>query len=145
MRTQTGFTLVELIAVIVIIGILAVAAATRIQTSSLQDLQAAREFTLMALNQAQQAAMAQEKAVRVIFSGSTLDIRQDSNNNNVFAADESLTLAGTRYPYSLRTGLSISSHTLDFNRKGETTAASITLTKGTATVTISLSAMGFAR
>lgn len=126
-------------------GILSVAVSTRIKGTNLQDLQAAREFTLNALNQAQQAAMAQEHVVRVILGGNLLDIRVDSNNNNSFTADESLNIAATQYPYSLRTGLSISNHTLDYNRKGETTAATITLTKGDASLNISLSAMGFAR
>ncbi len=142
---QQGFTLVELIAVMVMAGILAVAASQRLMSNHLQDLQAARDLTITCLHQAQQSAMAQEKDVRAILGSGSLDIRQDTNDDGNFSADESVTLGGTPYPLSLRTGVSITSHTLDFNRRGETSATNITLSKGPNTVTLSVSAMGFVR
>jgi hypothetical protein len=81
----------------------------------------------------------------VLFSGSTLDVRKDANNDGVFASGESVALGAVIYPISLSQGVSISTHTLNFNSLGEVTANTITLTQQSRNLTINVSATGFAR
>lgn len=70
MRTRkTGFTLVELIGVMVIIGVLAVAAMPRFFERSTFDSRAFSDQTLAILRYAQKTAIAQRRPVCVAFSG----------------------------------------------------------------------------
>lgn len=140
-----GFSLIELIAVLVILGVVSVAAVGKFMSPDLYALQAARDQTLLCLQGAQQLAMTQARSVRVLLSGATLDVRKDANNDGVFASGESVVLGAVTYPISLTQGVSISTHTLNFNSLGEVAATSITLTQQSRTLTINLSATGFAR
>ncbi|MEY4590981.1 MAG: hypothetical protein RL497_3057 [Pseudomonadota bacterium] len=142
---SAGFTLVELIAILVILGVLSVAAVSKFLSPDLYALQAARDQTLLCVQAAQQLAMTQARAVRVIMSGVSLDVRKDANNNGVFASDESVMLGAVTYPTTLNQGVSISATTLNFNGLGETTESTITLTQQARSLTISVSATGFAR
>jgi MSHA pilin protein MshC len=140
-----GFTLIELIAVLVILGVLSVAAIGRFLSPDLYALQAARDQTLLCIQAAQQLAMSQARSVRVILSGVSLDVRKDANNNGVFASDESVVLGAVTYPIALTQGVSISAVTLNFNSLGEVAASTVTLTQQTRSLTITISATGFAR
>lgn len=140
-----GFTLVELIAVMVIAGILAVAAVGRMTAPNVHALQAARDQTLLSIRSAQQLAMVQQKPVRVLLGGTSLDVRNDANSNGVFATDESVTLGALRFPIALTQGVTVSTATLDFNSLGETAASTITLNLQSRTLSITVSATGFAR
>lgn len=142
---SAGFTLIELIAVLVIVGVISVAAVGKFMSPDLYALQAARDQTLLCLQGAQQLAMTQARSVRVLLSGSTLDVRKDANNDGVFASGESVALGAVTYPISLSQGVSISTHTLNFNSLGEVTANTITLTQQSRNLTINVSATGFAR
>lgn len=142
---SAGFTLVELIAILVILGVLSVAAVSKFLSPDLYALQAARDQTLLCIQAAQQLAMTQARAVRVIMSGVSLDVRKDANNNGVFASDESVMLGAVTYPSTLNQGVSISAITLNFNGLGETTESTITLTQQARSLTINVSATGFAR
>lgn len=142
---SAGFTLIELIAVMVIVGVVSVAAVGKFMSPDLYALQAARDQTLLCLQGAQQLAMTQARSVRVLLSGTTLDVRKDANNDGVFASSESVVLGAVTYPISLNQGVSISTHTLNFNSLGEVAASTITLTQQSRTLNINLSATGFAR
>lgn len=140
-----GFTLVELIAVLVILGVVSVAVAGRFMSPDLYALQAARDRTLLCIQSAQQLAMTQARSVRVILSGTTLDVRKDANNDGVFANGESVVLGAVTYPVTLGQGVSVSASTLNFNSLGEVPATTITLTQQARTRTVTVSATGFAR
>ncbi|HMY38817.1 MAG TPA: prepilin-type N-terminal cleavage/methylation domain-containing protein [Marinagarivorans sp.] len=142
---SAGFTLIELIAVLVIVGVVSVAAVGKFMSPDLYALQAARDQTLLCIQAAQQLAMTQSRSVRVLLSGTTLDVRKDANNDGVFAGGESVVLGAVTYPISLSQGVSVSTSTLNFNSLGEVAASTITLTQQSRTLTINVSATGFAR
>ncbi|MFO1370069.1 MAG: prepilin-type N-terminal cleavage/methylation domain-containing protein [Marinagarivorans sp.] len=143
--TSRGFTLIELIAVLVIVGVISVAAVGKFMSPDLHALQAARDQTLLCVQGAQQLAMSQARSVRVLLSGTMLDVRKDANNDGVFASSESVVLGPVTYPITLAQGVSISTHSLNFNSLGEVASSTITLTQQSRTLTINLSATGFAR
>ena len=130
---------------LVIMGVLSVAAVGKFLSPDVQALQAARDQTLLCVQAAQQLAMTQARSVRVIMSGVSLDVRKDANNDGVFASTESVVLGAVTYPISLTQGVSVSATTLNFNSLGEVAASTITLTQQSRTLTINVSATGFAR
>ncbi len=142
-RQSLGFTLVELVAVIVILGILTVSVVSRVMPSRLHQLQAARDIVAASLFNAQQKALAQSHAVQVITTASSVDIRVDSNDDGSFNPAESITYAGTRYPLSIPGGVSLSVNTLTFDRLGRTTANSLTLSKSGSSVALTITGMGY--
>lgn len=68
---QRGFTLIELIMVIVLVGVLAVFAAPRIFNSNDFNARGFHDETLAFLRYAQKTAIAQRRTVCVVFSGTT--------------------------------------------------------------------------
>lgn len=143
-RAQRGFTLVELIAVLVIAGILASVAATRMVSNKSFQLQAGRDFLISALFVAQQKAMVQTRPVRLSITATQLDIRLDANDDGIFSANESLQLAGQNYPVALPGNISASNHNLVYDSFGHTLATRITLSNNSSTVDVNVSATGFA-
>ncbi len=142
---NAGFTLIELIAVMVIVGVVSVAAVGKFMSPDLYALQAARDQTILCIQGAQQLAMTQARSVRVLLSGSTLDVRKDANNDGVFASGESVMLGAVTYPIALGQGVSVSASTLNFNSLGEVAASTITLSQQSRSLNITVSATGFAR
>jgi len=141
-RHSRGFTLIELVAVIIIAGVLAVSVGTRIFPSATLQLQSSRDRVIAAFSSAQQLAMVQRDRVRISFSGNQIDILQDQNNDGNFGAGESVTLNGSSYPLTLAKGLNISSASFDFDRMGRTSAGSLTMTLSGASVNVAISTAG---
>lgn len=141
---QQGFSLIELITVMIIVGVLAAVTGSRMAPTSAMQLQAARDHLLAALLIAQQKAMAQTAAVQLETGGSTIDIRVDSNGDGVFSAGESLSHGGVTYPYSLAGQASFSAQTRTFDRLGHTQPGSVGVSVGGQSVNVTVTGTGYA-
>lgn len=140
-----GFTLVELVAVLIILGIISATAASRFYSSSSFELQASRDQLISSIRSAQQFAMAQRDSVQFSVQSNQLFIHADRNQNGVFDTPvEVVDLDGVNYPFSLHDNVSISNAALIFDRLGRTTEALITLSLSGDSVSVRISSLGFA-
>lgn len=138
MKAQ-GFTLIELIAVIILISILSVSVAPKFLGDDMAQLQAGRDDLVAALFYAQQIAMARDSAANPIQLATT------ANSVSVTENSTALLHAVTQYPLSLPSGVFLSPiTTLNYDKLGQTTATIFTLTKGSSTATVTVSASGYA-
>lgn len=128
----------------VVVGVLAAVVGSRLVPQTVFQLQAGRDLLTTALFSAQQKAMAQMAPVRVITSATTIDVRLDANGDGNFASNESIVLAGTRYPLVLDGGVVLSAQNLDYNHLGHTTPAIISVSKGGQSVNVTVTATGYA-
>ena len=71
---MSGFTLIELVAVLVIIGVLAIAAISRFFDTQVFDSRGFNDQTLATLRFAQKTAIAQRRTVCVTFTGTTVTL-----------------------------------------------------------------------
>ncbi len=143
-RAETGFTLVELIAVIILIGLLAVAATPLFSTQN-APLQASRDDLVAALFYAQQVAMARDDGD----AGGTNPITFEVASPAITVKENGtpLALSGVVYPLTLAHGVTVSmtpASVLHYDKLGRTTASVVTLTSGSASVTVNVSASGYA-
>ncbi len=138
-RWQSGFSLVELIAVILILGALSVVVVPRFLNLN-TDLQASRDDLVAALFYAQQIAMARDSStnpVQLVTTSTTLSVTENA---------AALLNGGTQYPLSLPSGVTVTARTLNYDKLGRIPAAtSFTLTRGADTLTVQVSGSGYAR
>lgn len=116
---EAGFTLIELIAVMVIVGIIAVTASARFASTDLARLQASRDDLVAALFFAQQTAMARDNIVVTVSTGG-VDVMENGS---------SITLHQDAYPLTFAAGVTAEpAVSFSYDKLGRTTSASITLT-----------------
>lgn len=133
---QSGFTIIELVAVIVIVGVLAVGASSFSQNSGLQQLYANKRDVQMALQNAQHLAMAKAgpgRLIEFVSLGTSIDVR-DSGNSVVVGA--------IQYPLALSQGHQLSAATLSFNKLGQTQATTLSLQGSAETISLQVEATG---
>lgn len=131
--TQRGFTLVELISVLIIVAVLGVIATSRFISNSSFELQEARDQVVLAFRSAQQLAMTQADSVSFQSTASSIDIRQDGS---------SVTVNGVQYPLSFSGNQSISTSVFSFDRLGRTDPGTMTLSNNGSSVSLSISSAG---
>ncbi|WP_185906517.1 pilus assembly FimT family protein [Teredinibacter haidensis] len=137
MKTNvTGFTLVELITVMLIIGILAVTALTKILPSDTLQLQASRDSIVAAFYSAQQLAMVRQSSV---------EVRTSVNQIDVLVDNVSVSAGGVSYPLVMLKGQTLNIASFGYDRLGHTTGSQLYLTQNGRVVTIVVDDSGYVK
>src|SRR3954468_681171 len=139
MQTERGFTLIELISVIILISIISVSLFSRLGNVSSANIQAGRDDLIAALFFAQQTAMARGN-IQVTLAATSVNV----TDNGV-----KIVVHSKAYPLDLPYGIRITSPamplTLSYDRLGRTTATTITLSgSGSLNAVVTLEASGYA-
>jgi len=133
-KRQVGFTLIELIAIMIIVGVIAISMSSRMGPLSSSSVQASRDDIVAALFFAQQTSMARG-TIRLVTTATTVSVTE--NNNPIVVSTEA-------YPLTLPAGVSVTPRTFVYDKLGHTTAATITITSTTgASATITVEASGY--
>jgi len=146
-NNETGFTLVELILVIVLLGILSVVAAPSFTTTGFEQ-RAYRDRLVSALRYAQKYAVAQRCGARVVITAARFDVlRPDSNMTNadcVMAFNTPVRdpgavqdlVEGNNFAGTTPNGMAVTPATVTFNSLGRATSGDITFAVGTNPITV---------
>ena len=113
-----GFTLVELVAVMVLVGILSVALFSRMGSTGNAAIQSGRDDLIAALFFAQQQAMMRSNISLVV----------TANSISVNDTNTPIKVSNAYYPLGMPVGVTLSPVTLNYDKLGRTTATTITLT-----------------
>lgn len=117
LRSAAGFTMVELLVTMVIVGILAVAVVPRFEALGAFDATGFRNQTIATLRFAQKTALAQRRAVCVMTTttGVKLFVARTAEENN--ACDDGFVY---NLPYTTKAGKGLQERSFNFLRQGET-------------------------
>lgn len=117
MSRARGFSLIELITVMILVGILSITLFTRMGAVGTAAIQSGRDDLIAALFFAQQTAMMRPNITLVI------------TNNSISVNESGAPIIGTHYPLEMPKGVALSpTGTLGYDKLGRTTATTITLT-----------------
>lgn len=134
-RNERGFTLIELITVIILISIMSITLFSRLGSVSTTNLQAGRDDLIAALFFAQQTAMARSN-IQLVLTTNSISVTENGTPIIVHSKG---------YPLTLSTGVTTSALTLTYDKLGRTTASTITLNAtGGMSATVIVEASGYA-
>ncbi len=134
-KIHQGFTLIELIAVIIIISIMSVTLFSRLGSINNANVQAGRDDLIAALFFAQQAAMARSN-IQLIVTSTTVSVTENGTP---------LIVHNKGYPLSFPTNVTATPATFTYDKLGRTTAANITLSgSGGVSAIVTVEASGYA-
>lgn len=128
---NSGFTLVELIVVILLIGILSITVAPRFFTSNIYAERGAVDDLMSALRYTQQLAMNRGGGIRLVLAANGYTVELTSGVQ--------LRSPDGRFPYTKNfpSGVSATPNTVEYNGLGQPVPnATSTLTVGSSTITI---------
>lgn len=136
--TDRGFTLIELITVMILVGILSITLFARMGPVSTAPIQSGRDDLIAALFFAQQQAMMRSN-ITLVLTANTISV----NDSNV-----PIKVSSDFYPLTLPAGVSLPALTLSYDKLGRTTKTQIVLTgsdnSSGVTATIQVEASGYA-
>lgn len=144
MKIQRGFTLVELVAVIVILGVIAMVAAPRFFDINTYDNRGVRDQVISTLRYAQKAAIAQRCFICVVISGNAVTLTYDTTPPSTVHAAAScpgnpLTNPATGsapYTVSASNGVTVTAATFNFDALGRPSAPQSITVSGNAPITV---------
>ncbi len=113
-----GFSLIELITVMLLVGVLSVTLFSRLDSSGVASIQSSRDDVIAALFFAQQQAMMRPN----------ITLETTPNSVSVRENGSPIQLTSAYYPLAMPAGVSLSSVALAYDKLGRTTATTITLT-----------------
>lgn len=133
---ERGFTLIELIAVMILISVVAISMMSRLSSLSSANVQAGRDDIIAALFFAQQTAMAR----------SGIHLIVTSNSVSVIENGVPIVVHNKGYPLNLPSGVSATTTvaSFDYDKLGRTTAGTIILSGSGNTATITVESSGYA-
>lgn len=135
---KKGFTLIELITVIFLMGILSVFVFARVGSLSTVSVQSSRDDVIAALFFAQQQAMMRS-------TGSNIRLVLTANSVSVTENNVAINVGSGYYPLSLPSGVTATAATFSYDKLGRTSAGTITLTgSGGVSASIRVEASGYA-
>ena len=134
-KGERGFTLIELITVMILVGIISVTLFSRLGSVNSANIQAGRDDLIAALFFAQQTAMARSN-IQLVLSTNSVSVTENGAPIKVHAQG---------YPLALPSGVTVTPMTLSYDKLGRTTAATIALSAtGGLSASITLEASGYA-
>ncbi|MGV8836050.1 pilus assembly FimT family protein [Cellvibrio sp.] len=137
-NTLRGFTLIELVTVMILVGILSITLFTRLGSAGTAAIQSGRDDLIAALFFAQQQAMMRSN-ISLVLTANSVSVNE---NNNPIAVSNDF------YPLTMPAGVSLPALTLNYDKLGRTTATQIVLTgsgnSSGVTATIQVDASGYA-
>ena len=134
-KGERGFTLIELIAVIILISIMSVTLFSRLGSVNSANIQAGRDDLIAALFFAQQTAMARSN-IQLVLTTNSVSVTENGTPIKVHAQG---------YPLALPSGVTVTPMTLTYDKLGRTTTATIALSAtGGLSASITLEASGYA-
>ena len=138
-RRHSGFTLIELIAIIVILGVIGITISSRLPDGDIAAVQSSRDDLVAALFFAQQKAMAQ----------SDISLQINTGSVTVARGGNDITIHQDAYPQLFASGVT-ASNSLSFNYNklgaivGLTEPEQVTLQKGGTSATVTIEPSGYA-
>ncbi|MGM8227695.1 prepilin-type N-terminal cleavage/methylation domain-containing protein [Cellvibrio sp. ARAG 10.3] len=134
--SEKGFTLIELVAVIIVVGIISVFLFSRVGLSINSNLQTSRDDIIAALFFAQQTAMARDN-IQLSITANTINVTENGNPIRIHS---------DAYPLTLPSGVSVTAvpSTYSYDKLGKTTPGSITVSRDGVSATITVEASGYA-
>lgn len=137
-KPEQGFTLIELITVIILVGILSITLFSRLGSAGTAPIQSGRDDLIAALFFAQQQAMMRSN-ITLVLTANSVSVNE---NNNPIAVSSNF------YPLRMPAGVSLPALTLNYDKLGRTTATQIVVTgsgnSSGVTATIQVDASGYA-
>lgn len=135
-RSEQGFSLVELIVVIIMVGILSIGVSSRFSDTNSTSVQTGRDDIIAALFFAQQTAMARD-GIEVNISGNSVSVLENGTP---------ISIHSDAYPLTLPAGVTVTAAPTSFsyNKLGKTTGGSIRVERDGVWVTITVEASGYA-
>ena len=134
-KNERGFTLIELITVIILVSIISVSVFSRLGSVSSANLQASRDDIIAALFFAQQTAMARSN-IQLIVTANSVSVTENGTP---------IVVHSKGYPLTLASGVTATAASLTYDKLGRTSATTIGLSSTSgASASIVVEASGYA-
>lgn len=130
---ERGFTLIELISTMILVGILSVVLFSRLGGTATAGVQGSRDDIIAAFSLAQQTAM-MRPGIALVITTSTVSVNENGSP-----------IASSPYPLSMPGSITLApAATFSFDKLGRTTSGTITVTGPSASASVVVESSGYA-